>query len=886
MSDQSCPERQRLVEAESRVKHWKRWGPYLAERAWGTVREDYSATGDAWGYFTHEHSRSRAYRWTEDGLLGISDNHQRLCFALALWNGKDPILKERLFGLTGPEGNHGEDVKELYYYVDSTPTHSYMKGVYKYPQSEFPYRHLVEESRHRTRLQPEYELVDTGIFDEQRYFDVAVEYAKQDVDDIRIRITVSNRGPEKAPLTLLPTLWFRNTWVWYASGEAALKPQLSLSNSNCVLAEHHTLGSFAWYLDGTPQVLFTDNETNYRRLFGLQEEGKYYKDAFHEYVVEGQLGAVNPQAQGTKCSAVYALELEAGEERTFRFRLSRTERKPCGQAIDLLSDCDQIFSQRQAEADTFYDSYDEGLPPAAKQVQRQAAAGLFWSKQYYNFVVETWLKGDETEPTPPAGREGIRNAQWRHLFNEDVISMPDKWEYPWYAAWDLAFHTVAMAPADPDFAKSQLALFLREWYMHPNGQIPAYEWAFSDANPPVHAWACGRVFKIDWRSKGKPDYEFLERVFHKLLVNFTWWVNRKDSEENNIFEGGFLGLDNIGIFNRSEKVQGWLLEQSDGTSWMAMYCLNMLKMALHLAAYNKTYEDIASKFFEHFLYIADAINHHFQTGLWDDEDGFYYDRLRTVDGSSRLLRVRSLVGIVPLFATDTLQESVLEMHPGFKRRMQWFIDERPDLTEGLASMTDRGTAERRLLSIVNRQRLERIFERLFDEAEFLSPYGIRSLSKFHEQHPYKLSLNGNQFEVQYEPAESQSGMFGGNSNWRGPVWFPMNYLIIEALQRLNHYYGDTFLVEFPTGSKKKVNLGAAARQLSERLSALFLPDKDGRRPVYGDVNLFQTDPHFKDYIQFYEFFHGDNGFGLGASHQTGWTGLVAKLLHQGRLTPR
>ncbi|MDQ2773423.1 MAG: glucosidase [Acidobacteriota bacterium] len=867
------PERQRLAESDARTKYWKRWGPYLAERAWGTVREDYSPDGEVWRYFTHEQSRSRAYRWTEDGILGICDNHQRLCFALAFWNGKDPILKERLFGLTGLEGNHGEDVKEVYYYLDATPTNSYLKGLYKYPQSEFPYRQLVGENQRRTRLDPEYELEDTGIFDQSRYFDITAEYAKQDVDDILIRVTIVNRGPEPASLTFLPTLWFRNTWTWYSKRN---KPLLRATADNQLQADHPDLGTFFLSLEDSPELLFTENESNTELLWGSPRQNAFVKDGFHDYLIHGRKDSVNPGRQGTKAAAVYRLNLNSGEQTVLQFRLYRSGTPGIERAH-----WPALFEARIRETDEFNRPLEIDLTPEATQVQRQASAGLFWSKQFYHFVVEEWLKGDATEPRPPGNRKRGRNAQWRHLFNEDVISMPDKWEYPWYAAWDLAFHAVAFAPADPEFSKSQLSLFLREWYMHPNGQIPAYEWCFSDANPPVHAWACWRVFKIDWRMKGTPDYEFLESVFHKLLVNFTWWVNRKDSAGANIFEGGFLGLDNIGIFNRSEPLpNGWILEQSDGSSWMAMYCLNMLKMALQLAERERIYDDIASKFFEHFLYISDAMNHAYGTGLWDEKDGFYYDRLRVNEESGNLLRVRSLVGLVPLFATDTLNPNVAEKHPGFGGRMKWFIDNRPDLTQGLASMTARGMEQRRLLSVVNRSRLERILQKLFDENEFLSPFGFRSLSRYHKDHPYTLALDNRTFQIAYEPGESQSGLFGGNSNWRGPVWFPMNLLLIEALQRLDYYYGDTLTVEFPTGSGERIRLAEAARRVSQRLASLFCPGANGHRPEYGNNRLFQEDPNFKDYILFYEYFNGDTGKGLGASHQTGWTGLIAKLLHQ------
>jgi hypothetical protein len=871
----ALPEQVRLTQAEERTKHWKRWGPYLAERAWGTVREDYSRDGTAWEYFSHDDARSRVYRWSEDGILGLCDNHQYLCFALAFWNGKDDILKERLFGVTGNQGNHGEDVKELYYYLEATPTNSYLKGLYKYPQAAYPYADLLAETHRRTRHDPEYELEDTGIFNERRYFDIFAEYAKNDVDDILIRIRIVNRGPDQAELTFLPTIWFRNTWCWTDQPSEA-KPRLSKSGDNRIVAEHSVLGRYHLTLDGTPEMLFTENETNTERLWQWRGGNTFYKDAFHEYLIHGKRGAVNPNPRGTKACAVYRLSIEGQNQAILHFRLARD-----GSEDLPTTKWDGIFDCRIAECMDFYGSFDEGLSEEARHVQRQAFAGMFWGKQYYHFVIENWLKGDVTMPKPPPERWTGRDSGWRHLFNEDVISMPDKWEYPWYAAWDLAFHAVAIAPADPDFAKAQLSLFLREWYMHPNGQIPAYEWAFGDVNPPVHAWAAWRVFKIDQRLKGKPDMSFLERVFHKLLMNFTWWVNRKDSEGANIFEGGFLGLDNIGIFDRSAPLPtGWTLEQSDGSAWMGMYCLNMLKIALELSFLNPCYEDIASKFFEHYLYIADAINHHEGSGLWDEEDGFYYDRLRLSDSEHKLLRVRSLVGLVPLFAADTIEQQSIDRHPGFKKRMQWFIENRKDLTEGLASLTQGGMEQRRLLSVVNRERLERMLRRLFDETEFLSPYGIRSVSRYHAEHPYELQLDGHNFRIAYEPAESESGTFGGNSNWRGPIWFPMNYLIIETLQRLDHYYGDSLAVEFPTGSGKRISMSQAAQLLSVRLAQIFLRDEKGRRPVDGDSKMLQEDPNFNNYTLFYEFFHGDNGKGLGANHQTGWTGLIAKLLQQ------
>jgi len=875
MANPTTAEHVRLAQSDARTHHWKRWGPYLAERAWGTVREDYSPDGDAWNYLPHDHARSRAYRWTEDGILGICDNHQSLCFALGFWNGKDTILKERLFGLTGPQGNHGEDVKEVYYYLDATPTNSYLKGLYKYPQAQFPYSRLVDENAKRNRTDPEFELQDTGVFNEDRYFDIFAEYAKQDVDDILVRITIANRGPDNAELTFLPTLWFRNIWRWDDNYDLSQKPALTRTSDAVIAALHPRLGRFNFELERTAPLLFTENETNTERIWGWRGENIFYKDAFDSRIVHGA-GAIHDREQGTKACAVYRLQLASAEQTTFFFRLSRD-----GQPALPRPSWEGVFDARIREAGDFYTNLSSDLIGVPAEVYRQAMAGMFWSKQYYHFVVETWLNGDPSMPKPPEQRKHGRDHKWRNLFNEDIISMPDKWEYPWYAAWDLAFHTVAIAPADPDFAKSQLILFLREWYMHPNGQIPAYEWNFGDVNPPVHAWAAWRVFRIDAKVKGKPDFEFLQRIFHKLLVNFTWWVNRKDSEENNIFEGGFLGLDNIGVFDRNTTLpSGWVLEQSDGTSWMAMFCLAMLKMALHLAQIDDVYEDIASKFFEHFLYIADAINHHGGTGLWNEEDGFYYDRLLQDGGQSIALRLRSLVGIAPLFAVDTLESDMLECHPGFLKRMNWFIENRPDLTSGLASMTETGVERRRLLSVVNPARLERILRRLFDASEFLSPFGVRSLSRYYKDHPYEVTLAGNTFRVTYEPAESETNMFGGNSNWRGPVWFPMNFLIIEVLQRLDYYFGESFTAEFPTGSGQHFRLADIARQLSHRLTGIFLPDAQGDRPVYAGEPLFQNDPNFNPYVLFYEYFDGDTGKGLGASHQTGWTGLVAKLLQQ------
>ena len=863
-------ERTRLEEAARHEKHWKRWGPYLAERSWGNPREDYSVDGSAWEYFPHDQSRSRAYRWTEDGLAGISDNHQRLCFALALWNGQDPILKERLFGLSGPEGNHGEDVKEYYFYLDSTPTHSYMKYLYKYPQAAYPYSALVQTNAGRNRQNPEFELIDTGIFEDNRYFDVFVEYAKADVNDILIRITAVNRGPDAAPLHILPTLWFRNTWAWC---QDAKQPALAQADDSTIEIQEESLGTFQLSFEGKPTLLFTNNDTNSARLFQAANSPRFAKDAFHDYVIQGRKDAVNPENTGTKACGLYPLSLQPGESKVIHLRLH-----PGGETVPV--DFDAIFNTRIAEANQFY-SFAPHLSDDGRNVQRQAFAGLLWSKQFYHFVVETWLKGDPTMPPPPPDRAGGRNKSWIHLYNEDVLSIPDKWEYPWYAAWDLAFHMIPFALVDPDFAKDQLKLFLREWYMAPSGKLPAYEWEFNDANPPVHAWSCWRVFKIDRNLTGVPDYPFLEATFLKLLMNFTWWVNRKDSQGNNIFEGGFLGLDNIGVFDRSKPLPtGGFIEQADGTSWMAMYSLVMMRIAMELVPHSAAYEDVASKFFEHFLYIADAMNEAGGGGLWDDEDGFYYDRLLLPSGDKFPLRIRSVVGLIPLFAVTAIEQSEIDRLPAFKKRVQWFMDHRPDLCRNLEIRTGAGTNGRWMLSLVHRDKLETILAAMLDENEFLSPHGIRSLSKCHKDKPFVLDVDGQDYRVDYDPAESTSGVFGGNSNWRGPVWFPINYLIIESLQRFHHYYGDDFTVEFPTGSGNRMNLSEVATALSRRLSGLFLRNSEGQRPVFGDIAKFQTDPNFKDYIPFYEYFHGDTGRGVGASHQTGWTAAVAKLLQQ------
>jgi mannosylglycerate hydrolase MGH1-like protein/glycosyl hydrolase family 63 len=876
-------EARRLEESRNRAKHWRRWGPYVSERAWGSVREDYSAGGTAWDYFPHDHARSRAYRWNEDGLAGICDRHQRICFALALWNRRDPILKERLFGLTGSEGNHGEDVKEYYFYLDSTPTHSYMKFLYKYPQAPFPYADLVEENRRRGKHAPEYELVDTGVFADNRYFDVAVEYAKADPEDILIRISVTNRGPEPASLDLLPTIWFRNTWSWFPD---AIRPSLARADApGAVIALAEPKYGQRWlYCDGAPSLLFTENETNTERLYGYRNGSPYFKDAFHRFLIEGDRAAVNPAASGTKAAAVYGIDVAPGETMTLRLRLN--DREP-GALEPFDAAFDDLFRTRAREADEFYDTVVPAtLSEDAKQVARQAFAGLLWSKQYYHYVVKDWLDGDPAQPAPPGDRVHGRNREWTHLYNADVISMPDKWEYPWYAAWDLAFHCVALAVVDSDFAKDQLALLLREWYMHPNGQLPAYEWAFGDVNPPVHAWSAWRVYKIEKKRRGVGDLKFLERVFHKLLLNFTWWVNRKDAEGMNVFQGGFLGLDNIGVFDRSAPLPtGGHLEQSDGTSWMAMYALNMLAIAMELANHDSAYEDVASKFWEHFLNIAHAMSGgklHGGKGhdLWDDEDGFFYDVLHMPDDSRLPLRVRSLVGLIPLLAVQTLEPGALQRHDGFRRRLEWFIQHRRDLTGSVACMRTPGHAERRLLSIVDGEQLRRVLSVMLDEREFLSPYGIRAISQIHRDQPYVLSVNGAEYRVDYEPAESSTGLFGGNSNWRGPIWFPINFLLVEALQKFHHYFGDQYKVECPTGSGRMMTLWEVAAEISRRLTRVFLEDGRGRRPVFGNVEQFQRDPQWRGLIPFHEYFNGDTGAGVGASHQTGWTALVAKLLQQ------
>ena len=877
-------EKDRLTASRERKEHWKRWGPYLADRAWGTVREDYSADGSAWSYFPHDQSRSRAYRWNEDGIGGISDNHQYVCFSVAMWNRKDPIIKERLFGLTGEEGNHGEDVKEYYYYLDSTPTHSYMKMLYKYPQAEFPYGDLLATNRNRGRNMPEYELVDTGVFNESRYFDVVVEYAKASVEDIGIRITVTNHGPDEATIDLLPTVWLRNTWTWTGiapvgklavAGEGPDGATISLT--------HEAVAARNLVCSGTPELLFTDNVTNSTKLYGSENTTQFVKDGINDYLVDENHGAVNPNREGTKAAARYQLTIAPGQSQTVKLRFLPTQ--GAANAKTLLGEgFDQLFSDRIRDADEFYEGViPQHITPDAKMVMRQGMAGMLWSKQFYHYIVKQWLNGDSAQPTPPAQRWEGRNHDWQHVYCADVISMPDKWEYPWFAAWDLAFHCVALSIVDPDFAKDQLILLQREWYMHPNGQLPAYEWAFDDVNPPVHAWAAWRVYKIDAKLNGKFDRLFLERVFQKQVLNFTWWVNRKDEQGRNIFQGGFLGLDNIGVFDRSAPLPGGgFLEQADGTAWMGMYCQNLLTIALELAREDPAFEDIASKFWEHFIYIAHSLNHMGvdSESLWDNTDGFYYDRLNRPDGVDFPLKVRSIVGLVPLFGVDTLEPELLNSLPSFKRRLEWFMNNRQDLCDNIASLNEPGVGNRLLLALVKPERVVRIMEKMLSEDEFLSPFGVRALSKFHKENPYQVTVDGHVYSVDYEPGESTSGLFGGNSNWRGPIWMPINFLLIESLQRYHYYLGDDVMVEFPSGSGCMLNYWQIAAELSRRLMNLFLRDRDGKRAVFGEEELFQNDPAWRDLIPFHEYFHADTGRGVGASHQTGWTGLIAKLIQQ------
>jgi len=871
-------ERRRLEKGREKAL-WHRWGPYLSERQWGTVREDYSPYGTAWEYFPHDHARSRAYRWGEDGIAGICDRYQLLCFSVALWNGRDPILKERLFGVTGPEGNHGEDVKEYYFFLDCLPSHAYMKMLYRYPQAEYPYAQLVEENRRRTRLDPEFELIDSGVLDGDRFFDVFVEYAKAAPDDILVRITVVNRGPQRAQLTLLPTIWFRNLWSWKAGiAKPSLEAEQAEPDVAIVRATHEHLGTFRLYCEEAEELLFTENETNTKRLFNLPDGAPHVKDGINDYIVAGDRSTVNPNQMGTKCAARYQLNLAPSETQIVRLRLSN---RALGDPFD---DFEKIFEQRIDETDEFYrDLTPFPVSDDERMVQRQAFAGILWSKQFYNYIIHDWLRGDPLQPSPPPERKHGRNSGWDHFYSDDVLAMPDTWEYPWFAAWDLAFHCVVLSLVDPEFAKIQLSLLTREYYMHPNGQIPAYEWAFDDVNPPVQAWAAYRVFKIERKQTGHGDLFFLERVFQKLLLNFTWWVNRKDVAGRNVFQGGFLGLDNVGIFDRSAPLpEGGRLDQADGTSWMGVFTLNMMAIALELALEMPVYEDIASKFFEHFLLIADAMNKiggDEDRGLWDDEDGFYYDYLHA-NGQVIPLQIRSLVGLTPLFAVETFDGTIRQKLPDLWKKIEWFVQNRPDLIENIAEMNVGGYGIHHILSIVDRDRLTLLLRRMLDENEFLSPYGIRSLSREHAAHPYSLMLDGREYRIDYEPAESATGLFGGNSNWRGPIWFPINFLIIESLQRYHYFYGDDFKVEMPTGSGRMMTLWEVSMELSHRLMRIFTRDADGRRAVFGGNEVFARSPLWRDYIPFYEYFHGDNGAGLGASHQTGWTALVAKLVQQ------
>ena len=866
-------ERLRLIDDKKKKAHWRKWGPYVSERQWGTVREDYSSNGDAWNYITHDKARSYAYRWGEEGIAGISDNHQLLCFAPAFWNGRDTIIKERLFGLNNFEGNHGEDVKELYYYLDNTPTHSYMKFLYKYPQQEFPYNQLAEVNKSRNRTQPEFEIMDTGIFNENAYFDIFIEYAKADTHDVLIRITVNNRFGKEARVHFIPQLWFRNIWSWTGSKD---KPIIRGTDNSLLTINHKELGNYYLYYEGKPEQLFCENETNITRLYGMAEGNGTFKDGINDFIVDHIPSSVNRENHGTKAGLHYKLKIAGGGNASFLFRLTNEVNH------DPFADAEAIFIERIKEAEDFYSDIQVNIrSDEEKKIQRQAFAGMLWGKQFYYYDIQQWLKGDPGSHPPPTERKKGRNSEWFHLYNSDIISMPDKWEYPWYAVWDLAFHTIPFAIIDPDFAKKQLLLLTREWYMHPNGQLPAYEWNFSDVNPPVHAWATWRVFKIDEKIKGRPDIQFLERVYHKLLLNFTWWVNKKDEEGRNIFQGGFLGMDNIGLFDRSAFLpSGGRLNQSDGTSWVAMFALNMLRISLELARTNPSYQDMASKFFEHFLHIAGAMTNAARDGigLWDEDDGFYYDVLETSRTHPLKIKIRSMVGLIPLFAVEVLEPELMAQMPEFEKRMNWFLNNQPELASLVSRWNEPGVGERRLLSLLRGSRMKKLLKRMFDENEFLSPYGIRSLSKYYKDNPYSFFLDGEHFTVHYSPAESETGMFGGNSNWRGPVWFPVNFLIIESLQRFHHYYGDDFRIEYPTGSGNYISLRKVSEELTKRLVSVFLPDEHNARPVNGNENKFDNDPFFKDFILFFEYFNGDNGKGLGASHQTGWTGLIAKLI--------
>ena len=869
---------------------WRQWGPYVSDRQWGTVREDYSANGDAWNFTTHEMARSYAYRWGEEGIAGFCDDKQQLCLGVSLWNGRDPILKERYFGLTNNEGNHGEDVKELYYYIDATPTHSYQRMLYKYPQADYPYEQLLVENRRRGRLEPEYELLDTGIFDDDRYFDVFVEYAKAGPQDILMTVTVHNRAapeqnPEPAVLHLLPTLWFRNTWYWGddSDGVPRQKPVLVRQPDGTVIAEGSALGQYVCYAEGKPNWLFCENETNNARFYDQDDGPRYPKDGINDHLLHGA-DTVNPSGVGTKAAAHYALTVAAGASATVRLRLAYSGTDAAGIAKPFAG-FDAVVAQRKAEADAFYANIQPAqATPDEKLVQRQAFAGMLWSKQYYYYDVSRWLAGDANSPPPPPERTQGRNRTWLQLINANVISMPDKWEYPWYAAWDWAFHCVTLAVIDPGFAKQQLMLMTNEWYMHPNGQLPAYEWNFSDVNPPVQAWAAWRMYQMDCDCKptGEEDLLFLRGIFHKLMLNFTWWVNRKDESGNNIFEGGFLGLDNIGVFDRNTMLPGGShLEQADGTSWMAMYSLNMMRIALELAAHDEVYDEMATKFFDHFLYIAGAITSRGATnmGLWDESDGFFYDQIRMSDGSVDRMRVRTMVGLIPMFAVEVLDDKLLRSRPNFEERMTWFLSHRPDLYSQVSRYTEAGMNEKRLLSLLRGFRLKSMLSKILDETEFLSPHGVRAVSKVYQNQPYEFTLDHTTFRLAYTPAESDSGMFGGNSNWRGPVWMPVNYLLIESIERFYAYFGDAFTVEYPVGSGRQITLKAVAAELTNRLISLFTQSDTGNRPAFGQHPKYQ-DPHFRDYVLFYEYFDGDNGRGVGASHQTGWTGLVAELINR------
>ncbi|MFO0881452.1 MAG: glucosidase [Gemmataceae bacterium] len=881
-------EQARLVEAYEQRQPWLRWGPYLSERQWGTVREDYSEDGNAWNYFTHDQARFRAYRWGEDGLAGISDDRQRLCFALALWNGKDPILKERLFGLTNSEGNHGEDVKEYYFYLDSTPTHSYMKYLYKYPQEAFPYADLVETNARRSKHDLEYELLDTGVFDQNRYFDVVVEYAKASTDDLLIQITVHNRGPQAADLHVLPTLWFRNEWSWNGGADRpSLDQCLADATRSAIRARDSLLGERFLYCERAADLLFTENETNTERLFGVPNRSPYVKDGIHNHVVHAQANAVNPEKTGTRAAAHYWILVEPGESQVIRLRLcgaspealargNGSNHKPFGLPFD------EMLTTRRREADEFYAGLTPStLTPDEAQVFRQALAGMLWSKQFYHYDVDRWLEERGCDPFLEGCKQAPRNQHWHHMLNGDIISMPDKWEYPWYAAWDLAFHVLPLSLVDPAFGKQQLQLMLRERYLHPNGQIPAYEWNFGDVNPPVHAWATIFTYRLDRAARGEGDRTWLKSCFQKLLLNFTWWVNRKDRTGRNVFEGGFLGLDNIGVFDRSAPLPtGGHLEQADGTAWMALYCQNMLEIAAELAMEEPVYADMALKFCEHFLWIASSMGHlGGTTGMWDEEDGFFYDVLRLPSGEARRLKVRSMVGLLPLCAATVFDGEVMAKYPDLAERLRHFLSCRPELRATIHDPLQPGVHSRKLASILDESRLRRVLAHMLDENEFLSEFGIRSLSRYHAEHPYVVEAGGREYSVSYLPAESDTGMFGGNSNWRGPIWMPVNILIIRALLQYYTYYGDNFTIECPTGSGQQCTLYQVAKEIARRLASIFLRDSEGRRPVYGGASKFQNDPHWRDLILFYEYFHGDNGAGLGASHQTGWTGAVARGMH-------